>query len=296
MPRQPKQFTRRNLQFLFGLVLAAILYAQFQLSEDPQVILNQSTPVLLAAENVTVDSFEKLVRTDPLAALIEARARHQREVSDYECVMVKQELLPSGMSEEQEVKVKHRAEPYSVFMDWQRNPGLASRVLYVRGRWVDQKAKNEDDRELAIAQPGKVAQLFVKSLKQPIHGTLSKQASRRTVDEFGFARTLDLLIKFSELAKSHNELSLTFCGESSFDGRPVWVIRRVLPYTGEDGVYPDRLAEVYIDKEYRIPVAVYSFAGDEKVPSNLLGKYEYRGIRMKPGLTDKDFEPATYGM
>ena len=296
MPRDPRQITRRRLQFLFGLVLVGLLYAEWQLSDGPEVVLAPPQKVLLAAETSNVDPFEKLLRNDPLAALIEARARHIRDVADYECVMVKQELLPSGMSEEQEIKVKYRAAPYSVYMDWTRNPGLAARVLYVKDRWVDAKASDPEDRDLAIAQPGKIAQLFVKSLKQPIHGSLSKRASRRCVDDFGFEKTLDLLIKYCQVAKTKGELRLDFCGESSFDGRPIWVIRRHLPYTDEDGFYPDRTAEIFIDKEYRVPVAVYCFSDNDKQPTNLLAKYEYRSIRMGAGFGEKDFEPATYGM
>jgi hypothetical protein len=156
------------------------------LSDGPAVVLSPPAKVLLAAESVGIDPFEKLLRNDPLAALIDARARHVREVSDYQCVMVKQELLPSGMSEEQEVNVKFRAEPYSVFMEWTRNPGLASRALYVKGRWTDPSASDPAERDLAVAQPGKIAQLFVKSIKQPVHGGLAKRTSRRFIDDFGF--------------------------------------------------------------------------------------------------------------
>lgn len=296
MPQRPIHITRRKLQFLFGLALAAIFYAQYQLSEDPAVVIGPRAPVVLAAETLSVDPFEQLIRHDPLSALIEARARHLREVTNYECVMIKQELLPSGMSEEQEIKVKFRHEPYSVFMDWQRNPGLASRALYVKGRWTDPTAKNPEERDLAVAQPGKIAQLFLKSIKQPVRGNLARRSSRHYLDEFGFQKTLDMLIKYCDIAKSKGELVLDFCGESRFDGRPVWVLRRRLPYTGQCGAYPDRTAEILIDKEYRVPVGVYCYSDDEKQPCNLLGKYEYRGVRMGAGLTDKDFEPSTYGM
>jgi hypothetical protein len=98
------------------------------------------------------------------------------------------------------------------------------------------------------------------------------------------------------MAKSDGILKLDFCGESRFDGRPVWVLQRHLPYTGEGGIYPDRLAEIFIDKEYRIPVAVYCFSSDVKDARYLLGKYEYRNIKLHARLSDADFEPATYGM
>ncbi len=296
MPRLSKQLTQRRIRLLVGLSLAGILYLQFGLTGDNEVVLRQGSPILLAAERDTVEPFERLIRRDPLSALIQARALHLRQVKDYQCTLVKQEALPSGMSQEQEIDVKFRQEPYSVVFHWRRNPGLADRVIYVRDRWIDADADNVDDRDLAVCQPGPVARLLVKSLKQPIHGKLSKKTSRRSLDDFGFTRALDMLIKYCEKAKQEGVLKLEFCGESRFDGRPVWVIRRHLPYTGENGPYPDRLAEVFIDKEYRIPVAVYCFSSEINNPDSLLGKYEYRNIKLHAGLTDADFEPATYGM
>ena len=294
MPREPKQLTRGKIKFVFGLCLAALLYVQFEMSRENEVILKQ--PVVLAAETVAVDRFDQLVRTDPLAALKEARARHISGVRDYQCVMVKQEALASGMSTEQEIEVKFRSEPFSVMMNWLRNPGMAQRVIYVKNKWVDESAKNPNEREMAVAQPGPIAQLLFKSIKQPIRGRFAKKASRRYLDEFGFRSTLDLLIKYCDLAAQSNELKLDYKGESHFDGRPVWVIRRNLPYTAEGGKYPDRVAEILIDKEHRVPVAVYCYGSEDKAPASLLGKYEYRDIRFNTGLTETDFTPATYGM
>ncbi len=52
----------------------------------------------------------------------------------------------------------------------------------------------------------------------------------------------------------------------------------------------------FIDKEYRVPVAVYCYSDDARKPDKLLGKYEYRDIRFNVGLTDAVFDPDTYGM
>lgn len=295
MPSDPKQFTQRRIQLVVGVALAGILYLQFALTEENEVILGPRSPIVMAA-TVTQDPFEKLIRTDPLEALIQSRERHATQVRDYTCTMVKQEMLPSGMSEEQEIDVLFRQQPYSVVLTWRRNPGLAERVIYVKDRWIDEDADSDDERQLAVCQPGAVARLLVKSIKQPIHGKLAQKSSRRYVDEFGFARALDLLIKYCEIARESGDLKLEYCGETRFDGRPVWVVRRTLPYTGIGGLYPDRIAEVFIDKEYRVPVAVYCYADDAKEKHNLLGKYEYRNIRMQAGLSETDFDPKTYGM
>jgi hypothetical protein len=187
MPRLSKQLTQRRIRLFVGLALAAILYVQFELSAENVVVLGPGLPTLYAAERNTAEPFERRIRRDPLAALIEARDLHVQQVKDYQCTLVKQEALPSGMSEEQEIDVKFRQEPYSVLFHWRRNAGLADRVIYVKDRWVDSNAKDEVDRDLAVCQPGPVARLLVKSVKQPIHGKLAQRTSRRALDEFGFA-------------------------------------------------------------------------------------------------------------
>jgi len=275
--------------------LVGLLCAELAMNDNVPPVLIKA-PVVQAKEPAQIDTFEHLVHTDPLSALIQARSNHVYAVRDYTCTFVKQEMLDSGMSKEQEINVKFRQAPYSVMMHWVRNPGMAERVIYVKNRWIDEDADNADEREQAVCQPGAILAKLIKSIKQPIHGDRAKDASRRYIDEFGFGRSLDLLIQYCELAKTRNELSLTFKGDSYFDGRPTWVIRRQLPYTGEGGIYPDLTAEVHIDKEYRIPVAVYCYSDDAMSPEKLLGKYEYLNIKLNANLVEKDFEPATYGM
>ncbi len=295
MPRNAKPSTHRRIQIAFALVLVTLLYLELS-EQQNEPILSVGSPYVLAAEAPTACVFERLVREDPLAAMIDAREQHVRSVTGYRCTLVKQELLPSGMSPERELDAIHRLSPYSVVLTYTRNASLVNRVVYVKDRWVDSDADKPEERQLAVCQPGAVAQLLLKSIKMPIHGSMAKDTARRAVDEFGFKRTLDLLIKYCELAKSRGELGLRFCGETYFDGRPVWVLRRSLPYNGEGGMYPDRTAEIYLDKEYRVPIAVYCYSDEARQPQNLLGKYEYRDIRFDAKISDADFEPATYGM
>lgn len=296
MPRERRRFTQRRIQFFFGAILACILYSELGFDDENKPSVGRGAPVVLAAEVQDADPFEKLIRVDPLQALIIAHERYASKIADYECLFTKQEMLASGMSAEQDIAIKFRSEPFSVVMTWERNPGLARRVIYVKDKWIDDDETDPRARQQFLAQPGKLAALIVKSVKQPVNGVGAKRAARRSVDEFGFQRALELLVKYCKTAKSRNELKLEFRGESVFDGRSVWVVTRQLPYDGDEDPYPDRTADIYIDKTYRIPIAVYCYSNEDRKPEHLLGKYEYRNIRFDVGLKDSDFEPATYGM
>ncbi len=295
MPNVPRSTLYRRIQLVFGLILAGILYVELS-HREYEPVLTPRAAVVMADPQIAADPFERLLRNDPLAALVESQARHTRDIRDYRCRFIKQELLSSGMGPEQEIDVWYRQKPYSVMMLWIRNAGQASRVIYVQDRWTDPEAKNADERMLMVCQPGELVRRLIPSLKLPVRGSIAKGTGRRSIDEFGFERTMGLLIKYGELAKSRNELNLEFRGESRFDGRPVWVLHRQLPYSGEHGIYPDRTAEILIDQEYRVPIAVYCYSDLAKDPAKLLGKYEYRDIRFNVGMQASDFEPATYGM
>ncbi len=296
MPQNESKITKRRVQLVFALLLAFIFYAQFT-KKDNKPVINTGTPTVFAAEDETAGRFERLVRSNPLEALKQARDSHIASIRDYRCTMVKQELLPSGLSAEQEIEAFHRLEPYSVVLNWKRNPGLASRVIYIEDKWDKADEDSPELRAQALAQPeNSAARLLVPSIKIPIHGMAAKRTARRAIDEFGFKRTLDLLIQYCVIADTRNELKLEFLGEKHFDGRPVWVIRRHLPYTGESGIYPDRTAEIYLDQEFKLPIAVYCYSDDAMRPENLLGKYEYRDIELNIDINDKVFDPATYGM
>lgn len=295
-----QRFSSQRTRTLFGLLLCGLLYIDMKTSSaplstailpvQPEVYASEVGPYLARPE-----TFEALIRRAPLRALEAARAYHLETVHDYTCTFLKQELLPGGMSREQTIGVWFRQEPFSVLMHWLKNPDRAERVIYVRGRWTDKDAEDENLRELAVCQPGPIARVFVKSVKQPIHSAISKQCSRRYIDEFGFARGLELLIRYCRIAEQRGELRLEFLGESQFEGRPTYVVERHLPYRGGAGeIYPDRVAVVHLDQAWRVPVSVRCFADEEQ--TQLLGRYEYSDVEMNIDLTSDVFDPARYGM
>lgn len=298
MSKLRSRLTPNRMLTLFGLALASILFIEFKSSgaagtaliREPVVLADEGPPAPLNNDQ----SFAAIVRRDPLRALEIAREDHLRDVRDYLCTFIKQEELPSGLSDEQTIAVQFRQEPYSVVMHWLKNPGKAERVIYVKDRWIDTEATDPLLRDMAVCQPGAIARLLVKSLKQPIRGRLAQQSSRRSIDEFGFARSLDLLIKYCHVARDRGELELRYVGTSECAGRPTWVIERRLPYKPGDDTYPDRIAIIHLDQEWRIPVSVRCYADDAR--TRLLGRYEYSDVKLGVRLEESVFDPTTYGM
>jgi len=233
---------------------------------------------------------EQLARTKPLDFLLRCRDRYARTVRDYSCTFIKQERIGNRITPEQVTRVKFREEPYSVNMVWTHNAADAAQVTYIEGRWRD-----GNGQDMAWCKPaGAIAKLFIKKILQPIHGKRAAKASRRTIDQFGFANTLNLIIYYSQKAAAEGTLDLRYVGLGAINGRPTYVFERRLPYTGEEEPYPDRLLVFHIDREWLLPTACFSYADDEgKV---LLGKYLLTDPAFNNGFTDADFSPETLDM
>jgi hypothetical protein len=239
----------------------------------------------LASHSSMADPAEQLVRSDPLRFLRRCRENYASTIDDYTCTFTKQERIRGKITPEQETRVKFRSQPYSVNMEWLRNAGDAAHVVYVEDRWHNKKGE-----EMAWCKPaGAIAKIFISKIQQPINGKRAGKASRRTIDQFGYANTLDLIIHYSEKAAAEGLLDLRYAGTGSIDGRPTYVFERLLPYTGEEQPYPDRLLVTHIDQEWLLPTACFSYADDEG--QELLGKYLLTDASFNVGLTDADFGP-----
>lgn len=276
-----------------GLLIAAALCLQcHQLATrgGPQADVVRIERVYAAGlfTEVTGDH-ERLAKSDPLTFLHSCRQHYQRNYRDYTCTFVKQERIGSRITPEQVTHVKFREEPFSVNMLWVRNPDQAEQVVYVAGRWPDGNGQDQ-----AWCRPaGVIARLFISKILQPIHGKRADNASRRTIDQFGFANTLDLIIQYSERAKAEGTLDLRYVSRGSINDRPTYVFERWLPYTGQEEPYPDRLLVFHIDSEWLVPSACFSYADD--AGQDLLGKYVLTNPTFNVGFTDEDFGPEALG-
>jgi hypothetical protein len=227
-----------------------------------------------------------LAQSDPMELAHLGQDRYQTEVNDYRCLLVKQERLPTGMSDVQEVEVRFRKQPRAVYMIWLENAAEAKRALF---QPEDPRYTDDQGNLLARVEPaGSIVRLFVKDLYMPIHGERARHASRRTMDECGFGAIFEMLSRINNLARAQGVLDLHLAGPGEVDGRPTFVLVRNLPYTGEKGTYPDAHMVLHLDQQWLLPVAVESFADPDA--TQLLGRYVFTSIELNPGLTDKDFK------
>lgn len=228
---------------------------------------------------------EQLLKTDPMAVVRLGRERFTRSVSDWRAILTKQELLPNGLSAVQEIEVRCRALPQTLYLLWRKNASGVRRALYAPGdpRFVDGYG-----RALARVEPnGALVRLITTDVFVQIHGPDARKNSRRTIDECGFAAIFASLERVNARAAARGVLDLRYVGPGEIDGRPTFRIVRNLPASGPDAGYPDRRMVLHLDQDWLLPVAVYSYGDTEE--TQLLGSYVFTKVELNPGLGDASF-------
>jgi len=233
----------------------------------------------------TRESVKALAQREPLRLLKLAMELCEQRISDYRCTLYKKENIGGRVGPRQIIEVRYREQPLTVYMIWRENPERVRRALFVDSP----DYVNKRGEKLARVEPaGLIARALVPETTFPIHGPEARASSRRFIDEFGFESTLEVVIHYCELAERNGDLKLWYEGEGRVDGRPTYILKRLLPYTGPEGLYPDAKLVIHLDQEWLIPTAVYSYAdASEKM---LLGAYEFGDINLNPRFTERDFD------
>ncbi len=272
-----------GVRFVILALLAALAVECQSVGRDPSLLARDALggSKLAIGRVVGDDSHRLLAVRDPLGFLRLCRERCS-SFSDYRCRFLRQERVQGSLTAEQETQVSFRQEPFSVDMRWVRNADRARRVSYVAGRW------SREGREFALIEPAGILGLLVPSgVKRDIHSAEMTASSRRSLDQFGFRNTLDLIIKFCEMAKGDPAYDLRFVGVERLGDRDCYVLERKLPVSPVDQPFPDRLLVIYIDREWLVPTGCFAYADDAR--RELLGSYVSRAIEFNVGLTDADF-------
>lgn len=242
-------------------------------------------PKPIAPKAFTKDQIIDLAKSDPDAVWQLGKERYAREVRDYGCTFVKREFVNGKLKDEEEIDVRFRDAPQSVFMFWKRGSDQVKRALYVDSA----EFRDKKGQKVAKIEPaGAIVRLVVSEVELPIYGKEAKEASRRSIDEFGFLNTFRIIEKIHPVAEKNGVLDFRFEGEDQIDGRPTYRFVRHLPYTGESGVYPDARMIMHLDQEWLLPTAIYSYADREG--KKLLGSYVFKNVRLNQGFSEHDFK------
>jgi hypothetical protein len=228
-------------------------------------------------EKVKTAQILELAKTDPADFFVKAIAYHQAWVKDYTGKIIKQERVNSRLGPKQEVRFQFREEPYSIYLQWEKNPKQVDKLLFVKGA---------NDEQMIVHPTGFWS--WIKSVRRDPNCEDAARSSRYPCNKLGFVNRMKRFQRLFEKAEEQGKLKIEYVGNTEVDGRPCLELKAVL---GESLDYDVRRFEVKLDVEYLLPVALRSTNAD----GELISEYVYSELRFNVGFENADFDAKQLG-
>lgn len=227
-----------------------------------------------------------LTLRDVIAFTKESRDALQ-DVKDYTAHFSKKERI-KGRLVEQEMEMKFRTKPFSVYFLYQSREEQGRQAIYVDGR---------NNNNLLVKEAKGLAGTLGVSVPLRLDDPRVKAENLYPVTHVGIANMLESTIKEweHELQVPGDELEVQFYPNAKEKGVPCQAIEVThLKKLKELKYFRNRL---FIDKETKLPIRGIRFGwpqrpGDEPP---IVEDYRYSNIKTNLNLTDADFNPARYG-
>lgn len=281
-------------------------------AEEPKPTSDTSDPVYLLTKQDSPERKMSGTATAPVAMASPAgRSPHpldpaldmaksalvnsQAEIDGYTAIVVKQERIGSTLGEEQYMLAKIRNEkrengevktPFAVYLKFLRPSSIKGReVIYIDG---------ENNGKL-IAHEGGFKGRFTPSLYLDPNGTLAMMGQRYPITEIGIERLCEKLLERGDRDRLSGWVCDVKTQPATINKRPATQIEVKHPVkkTGLDF----HIARIYVDEEFGFPVRYEAYdwpakKGEEVTVDELIESYTYVNIKLNPGLTEIDFDPA----
>ncbi len=179
----------RRIRTVIAALLATLstaVWAQDQNGTWQADALRTKSPDELTRQIIT------LAENDHIALLEMAVDRYDRTIRNYTGTFTKQERIKGELGPVQVIDFKFRQEPFSLFMEWKKNPLGADRMLYVEGQ-------NNDKR---LVHPTGLMK-WLKCLKLSPNSKQARKSTLRPCEKFGFRRNMLEALKVYQLAKKN---------------------------------------------------------------------------------------------
>lgn len=203
-------------------------------------------------------------------------------IQDYTATMQKQESINGTVMEAQVMEVKVRHQPFSVYIKFllpRKKNG--QQAIYVKG---------QNDNKLIAHGVG--AQKLFGTQKLDPEGFLAMQDNKYPITEMGILNLIDKLLEVGYRDSKVGECTVTYTPDVKLSGRECTLIQVIHPVPRPHFMF--NVARIFVDKEFNLPVRYesYEWPRKESEGPRLLEAYTYANLKINPGLTDADFDPA----
>jgi len=194
-------------------------------------------------------------------------------IKDYTALFLKRERVKGVLLPLETIELRFQA-PFKVYMAW-REPHAGRIIVYVEGA---------NDNKMLV-NPGGLLRFL--RLKLELTSSLATQNTHNTVREAGLQKTIALLEREYERGRREGQVTLSFQGYEEVVDRPAYHLTLVCHADKTAGYYAQR-GEIWVDTAYFLPIKLSLYDWDNQ----LYAYYEYRGLRLNPGLGPEAFRLA----
>ena len=218
--------------------------------------------------------------------ILEKGLEYLSKTPHYTAQFVKKELVNGELLDEQEMEMKVRHAPFSVYLKWVT--GEAGReVLYVEG---------QNDGRMKAHPGGWKARLPAVNLEPT--GSLAMAESRHPITKAGlFSLTKMMVESHRQDLEKDNIARFEKLQDQVFDGRHCHAF--VVEYKDKQSSEHYRKSVTLIDKEWSVPVYIKNFGWlngdapadpDQHDEATLIEYYSHSNIKFRPNLIALDFD------
>jgi len=207
-----------------------------------------------------------------------------QEVPDYTATMFKQERVGGTLTDGQQIEMKIKHEPFSVYMKW-LSGDRGRQLIYVDG---------ENDGNFLV-QPGGIKGRLTGVIALDPNGSLALSESRHPVTNIGLLELAKLILQYQERDLERGEgFKAEIHDNQQYEGRDCYLVR--CEYDSPEINSEYRKSVFFIDKELSLPVCVKNYtwvrdADPEKLDEeSLIEFYAYTNIEFSQELTTADFD------
>jgi len=243
-----------------------------------------ATPAAPAATNAAKVVFDLTPKPGEhaLAPVLRTLKATQDEIDhnvhDYACTFFKQERVDGELGEQQQMLMKVRHEPFSVYMSF-LTPFAGREVLYVDG---------QNSGKMVVLDAG-FKRMLGKMNIDP-QGALAMSGQRRPITDVGIRNLTIKLTKMWEKESQFAECDVTTQPGSKLGGRSATMIQVVHPVPRQD--FKFYAARLFLDNELKIPIHFDAYTWPEQAGGNppLDESFTYSNLKLNNGYTAREFD------
>lgn len=222
--------------------------------------------------------------------LLEKGYESFRKVPHYTVNFLRQERIEGNLHEPEEIQLKVRHEPFSVYMHWESSD-RGRELLYVDG---------EHDGKMMIRLGG-IKGRFMPPISLDPSGSIASERSRYPVTQAGILETMKILIRDRKQNLDENDsVRVDFVENRKCNDRDCYYFCIEFLNPAESETY--RKSIQFIDREWNIPICLQNFTwpeesephpGEDAVSlddATLIEYYSYSNLDTELKLGDADFD------